>query len=277
MEARVNQAALEFVGGAAPDWSADLDAFRARLLEHPWGGESADRVVVAADLGAALAEWMTSADWQRDSAAFAAYDASALEVGGKAFVARDGRWTVAVGATAEKELFLMLVGHELIEAAIERRQLLAGQRWDGVSPEAMAHTIWSEYVVERVRTEIGRELGFRPSSQEAQRALMRTLAATAKPALTAGFIRAQDWLDLMLMWARVVGRVDGGHDAEAADVEAFYAHPVMQAVAPLWRELASVLREVFGSAGTPSPELDKKVVAAAQPVLTTRPRPPSTK
>ena len=60
----------------------------------------------------------------------------------------------------------MLVAHELVEAVIEQRQRAAGETWDGISPEAQAHLLWSEYVVERVRTEIARGLGFRSSSQE---------------------------------------------------------------------------------------------------------------
>lgn len=257
------------------DWLAELDRFVQVLARHPWGGEGAERLIVSDDLASALAEWMHADEWAADKPAVDAYAGTELQPGGKAFLAKDGRWSVAVAASSEKELFLMTAGHELIEAALEQRQRDAGEIWQGQSVLGLSHLVWSEYVVERTRTEIGRELGFEPASQETNRALLRTAAHTQRLALSAGAVSPQSWVDLMLMWARVLGRVDGGHELEARDVQAFYAHGMMSSVAPGWQSLHESLREVFESPGTPSPAIDQAVALQVLPVLNNRPRPPS--
>jgi hypothetical protein len=263
----------EVYSDVPPDWRADLEAFTERLTSHAWGGDVDVRLVVADDVAAALEEWMRPDEWTKERDALALYG-EALMVGGKAFLARDGRWTIAITRPDEKDLFLMLVGHELVEVAIEQRQHASGEDWDGVSPEAQAHILWSEYVVERVRAEIARELGFEASSQETCRALLKTLTLAAKPALTTGFIRKQAWHDLMLMWARVLGRTDGGRQEEAADLETFYAHPVMAEVTAHWTSLAGTLRKVFERPEASSVELDRLVVPKSTVVFENRPSPP---
>lgn len=227
------------------------------------------------DLASALAEWMQPDAWEAERPAVDAYAGTELQPDGKAFLAKDGRWSVAVAATSEKELFLMTAGHELIEAALERRQRDAGEIWQGQSLVGLAHLVWSEYVVERTRIEIGREFGFEPASQETNRALLRAAALTQKLALLAGAIPPQSWVDLMLMWARVIGRVDGGHELEARDVQAFYAHGMMGSVALGWQSLNELFREVFESPGIPSPAIDRAVALRVLPVLNNRPRPPT--
>lgn len=160
----------EVIGDVPRDWLAELDRFARRLARHPWGGDGPERLIVSDDLASALAEWMQPDEWEAVRPAVDAYAGRALQPGGKAFLAKDGRSSVAVAATSEKELFLMTVGHELIEAALERGQREAGEIWQGQSVLGLSHLVWSEYVVERTRTEIGRELGFEPASQETNRA-----------------------------------------------------------------------------------------------------------
>lgn len=268
---------IEVVGQIAPAWAEDIERFVEGLTEHAWGGSTADRVVVSNDVPAALEEWMTPDEWAAESPRLAGAVGDAQPLGGKALLARDGRWTVIVRAEEERERFLMLVGHEMVEAAIEKRQKAAGEEWGEATVGGFAHLLWTEYVVERTRTDVAAKLGMSASSAALSRPLLRLASHTKREAKNAGAITQQAWVNLMLEWARTTGRIDGGDVGEAGDLEAFYRNGMIASAAAQWHVLVESLRAVF-EAGTsvPSPALDGLVAPAATEVLMMRPTPPAT-
>jgi hypothetical protein len=85
---------------------------------------------------------------------------SSVITAGKSFVAKDGLRTAVVPAFNERALFLLLPGHETVKAALDERQETEGYQFVDSTHWGMAHVIWTEYVVERIRRSIANQLGW---------------------------------------------------------------------------------------------------------------------
>jgi hypothetical protein len=199
-------AGLEIVGALPGDWEAQISAFVDAAAHHPWGGEVSDRLVVAANIPAALEKWMKPEEWAEKAAQ---YDSMVGATGGKAFIAQDGQYTAVVPALPDQAVFLTLAGHELLESAGKRRAVAEGYGWPGATIAGLAHLIRTEYVVERTRRAIADRLGWPQSALE-----QASLAATARdiavelPELLAWAVANEEvpqriyqhWGELMLAW-----------------------------------------------------------------------------
>jgi hypothetical protein len=147
---------FEIVGPLPEEWASDLAAYAAALAEHPWGGSSLRRLIIG-EINASLKAWMPAEGYEHWKATKAV---SSLITAGKSFVAKDGLRTAVVPAFNERALFLHLPGHEMVEAALDERQETEGYQFVDSTHWGMAHVIWTEYFVERIRPSITNQLGW---------------------------------------------------------------------------------------------------------------------
>ena len=236
---------LEIIGGLSAQWRSDLAAFAERAATHQWGGAGLERLVVAelrqGAIGHALREWMDPIEfgaWEREQSG------RPVATGAKSFVARDGRRTAVVLPLPQRPEFLGFAAHEFLEAAQSAREEAEGFVFPSHDVHlANAHVIRSEYVVERTRLEISRALGWPQSSldgvglaeqvadfDQALPGLVRSSARAGYPTQPAW----QHWVNIIRVFAMSAGRAAAGSAVDRAELERFYAKPLIVQTASAW-------------------------------------------
>jgi hypothetical protein len=253
------------VGRAPESWTSDLGRLAERLAEHPWGGASLDLVLVG-ELPKLLSEYMPPSrfvEWQ------AGYEAGRIAVTGAiSFAMADGRRAAAVPEVDDRSIFLMLAGHELVEAALERRHEAEGHEFVDGTHTSLAHVLWTEYVVERTRRQLftaldlgysGLDRGFL-SEQVAE-------IASELPGLVRWAVLHNDlpqrmiqlWYELARVYAMSLGRADEGSSDDLEDLTRFMEHALVQESQPGWDALSKSLRQAYERPTVPANELDQLV------------------
>ncbi|HWI08551.1 MAG TPA: hypothetical protein VNT54_13685 [Solirubrobacteraceae bacterium] len=225
---------------------------------------------MADDLVDALERWMAPSE-------FASWEAGhrsgrIARTGAKHFIAADGKSTVAV-PQAERAVFLHLAGHEFVEAALDDAHDQQGHAVDdrptdeGISPRGLWHLIWTEYVVERVRHEAARGLGWPCSTLDRGwitgqlQDFARELPALIRWAVAHDAVpqRAwQHWAELALTWPACLGRAADGCPAAHGELKRFNAHPLAQETIGAWETVKATLSEIWDAPDRPAVEHDDR-------------------
>lgn len=263
---RKSRAPFEVVGEVPGDWVADLARVADALRRHPWGGASLD-LLLYGELPGLLERHMPPArfaEWQRSYR-----DGRVAVTGAINFVTADGRRAAAVPPVRDRATFLMLAGHETVEAALRRRQP-RGSRPREETRAAAAHVLWTEYAVERTRRQIfdALRLGYSRldnglvSKQVEQ--IARELPEMVVWGVAHGSLPSrlpQLWHELARVYAMSLGRADEGSPDDRADLTAFRGHELVRESARGWDALALVLRRAYVQPHAPAEGLDALVLA----------------
>lgn len=261
------------VAGSIPDeWLADLTRVASAVHGHPWGGPSLE-LLACGELPAILRKYMPRdrfAEWQRG------YRAGRIAVTGAInFVAFDGRRAAAVPPVSDRSTFLMLAGHEVVEAALDRRgepvhRGLAPQPSRRPGQTSPAHVLRTEYTVERTRRQIFDELGlgYSPLDNGLVSKQVEELEAelpelvdwgVANRALPSRLV--QHWYELARVYAMSLARADEGSPADRTDLTAFRRHELVRQSAAGWDSLDGTLRRSYLQPRASPEGLDQLVLA----------------
>lgn len=236
--------------------------FLSKLEGDAWGDTPPERVVVG-DLSKVLRRWLPDQAWASWSQRRTSWQ-ELVAPAGKAFVARDGKRTIAIhsfspGAQAE---FLFLFGHEVLESAMAEKK---GADEPPDRALLLPRSLWGEYVVERRRRTISEALVW-PASAYDHSHLCAVLDDYERelPALLDQAVRENalpnrvwsHWQLLMLEFAKASGRADAGFPAERAELQEFAARSFVTATPGAWAALADALRQVFTQPDRPLTVLD---------------------
>ena len=243
---------LEIIGELRPALHADLVHFNDRFSSHPWClvPSALERLVVG-NVPSMLEEWMPTeryAVWQQTNQHRHTVTAAMT------FIARDGLHTAVVPPLPEPGDFLMLATHELVETSLNARHEAEGHIWQDQTHTGLSHTLWTEYVVERTRSEIANELGLAPCTLHqssmtdqlgdwlAELPSLLDWAVVNDAVPTAIF---QHWYELGHIFAMAMGRADGGIAASRADLDRAVAMEWISSAGEQWNLLTGSLRRVF--------------------------------
>jgi hypothetical protein len=115
---------------------------------------------------------------------------------------------------------------------------------------ANAHVMRTEYVVERTRLEISGALGWPQSSldgvglaeqvatfEQALPAIVQTSRGAQYPTQLAW----QHWVNIIRVFSMSAGRAAAGSDVDRADLERFYAQPLIAEAVSAWRTAQAAL------------------------------------
>lgn len=269
-----DSAPLEVVGDLPESaWLDDVVAFAGRLKAAPWGGEGYERLVVAdankglrADMSQSLRVWMKPSEyqeWQRghESGRIGA-------TGAKAFIAHDGLRTAAVLPLPDRWDFLMFACHEMVEAALDRRQEQEDHKFKEMTHTSLAHVLWTEYVVERTRRTIASELGWGYGEVENGYVVeqMRDIEAEL-PSLIQWAVEHneppqrifQHWYEMARVYAMALGRADAGCPTDEDQLRRFRTLPLVLESMAGWNALDAALRAAYGRPGEEAAALDQLV------------------
>jgi hypothetical protein len=249
--------AFELVGSVPEEWAQDLAVYARALAEHPWGGAGLERLVVG-DVNASLTVWMRSDEYNQWRASQAV---RSVATGGKSFVARDGRRTAVVPLLGERELFLHLPGHEMVEAALDERQ--ARERYEFVDGThwGVSHVLWTEYVVERTRRGICNELGGGFSALDngfvvgQHRDFENALPEMVRWAVANGSDPVesfQHFYELVRVYAMSRGRADAGSPADEKDLAEFAQATLGAELTGEWRRLDAAFQDAYDRPSEPT-------------------------
>ena len=245
-------ARFEVVGPVPDDWAADLFRVADALEHHPWGGPTL-QLLVSGDLLELLRTYMPRwrfLEWEQG------YRGGRIaRTGAINFIAADGRRAAAVPSVPERATFLMLAGHEIVEAALERRFALQhSHRSREPTHTALAHVLWTEYVVERTRRQLFNqlELGRSRLDNGLVSKQIEQLASELPDLIGWAVARrrmpgrmAQHWGELARVYAMSLARADEGSPDDLADLEAFREHELVRESARGWDALDSALRRAY--------------------------------
>ncbi len=258
---------FEVVGPVSPETTADLFRVADDLARHPWGGPTL-QLLLSGDLLELLRSYMPRwrfAEWEQG------YRGGRItRTGAINFIAADGRRAAAVPSVPERATFLMLVGHEIVEAALERRfALQRSHRSREPTHTALAHVLWTEYVVERTRRQVFNRLGLGHSpldnglvSKQVEQ-LGKELPKLIQWALARGQIPgrvSQHWAELARIYAMSLGRADEGSPDDLADLAAFRRNDLVVESAAGWDALDESLRRVYDQPTADAYGLDQLVL-----------------
>ena len=252
---------LEIIGEFPGPWRDDLQAFAVRAAEHSWGGTGLERLVIAplreGAIGHALREWM-------DPEEFAGWEQAQIDrpvaTGAKSFIAHDGRRTAVVPPIAERADFLMFATHELLEGAQSAREENEGFEFPFADIDrANAHVLRTEYVVERTRLEIGFALDWPQSSLDgiglAEQVadfevtlpqILRSAGGANHPSQLAW----QHWVNIIRVFAMTAGRAAVGSEPDRAELERFFAEPLIRETATDWCQAQDALDALWDLSGS---------------------------
>jgi len=241
---------FEIVGPLDAANSQLLRQFARALAQHPWGG-SALEVLAIGDVPVLLRELMPPARYQQ----WASERARRYAVTGAiSFTDARGRSAAVIPSLNDGAMTLHFAGHEMIEAAIEARHQAEGHVWADGTHTGVAHVLWTEYVVERTRETLFRELEM-PDSPLAHGDLAADAAGVeaALPDLIDEAVRTssappwlfQRWFEMARLYAMSCGRADAGSLAEAAELEAFRKCRIIVECGNAWNEFDEALRDVY--------------------------------
>lgn len=255
------QLPFEVVGPLSAEWEENLVAYAGRLAEHPWGGAGLQRLVIGG-MNESLSVWMRPQEYERWRAS---QGVRSVITGGKSFLAADGRWTAVVPPFDERSLFLHFPAHEMIEAALDRRQAAEGYEFVDSTHSGVAHVLWTEYVVERTRKGIANELGWPASKlddgflvdhanefEQSVLGFLKTTAATGTEPVQS----FQHWYELVRVYAMSRGRADAGSPADEASLSAFFHEAIPAELRDQWQWLDDALRDAYARPQAPTSELD---------------------
>ena len=241
-----------------------MAAYAERLSIHPWGGPTVDRLVVGG-VDASLQEWMHPEEyeqWRRTQAV------RSVITGAKSFIAADGKFTAVVPRFEDRSLFLHLPGHEMVEAALDKRQLAEGYQFVDQTHFGVAHVLWTEYVVERTRKSIANELGWpnsplddaglvqhaREFEQSVASFLQQTKVTGTEPAES-----FQHWFELIRVYAMSRGRADAGSPVDEAAFDPFFEETLPAELRAEWLALDDALRQAYDRPEQTTTSLDRLV------------------
>ena len=258
---------FEVVGPVPQEWVADLALVADALEEHPWGGPTL-QLLLCGDLLELLRSYMPRwrfAEWEQG------YRRGRIaRTGAINFIAADGRRAAAVPRVPERATFLMLAGHEIVEAALERRfALQAAHRSREPTHTALAHMLWTEYVVERTRRQIFNALDLGHSlldnglvSKQIEQ-LARELPELIRWAITRRQIPGrvgQHWGELARVYTMSLARADEGSPEDVADLAAFRRHELVLESAAGWEALDEALRRAYEQPTADAYSLDQLIL-----------------
>ncbi len=258
---------FEVVGPVPQDWIDDLARVADSLREHPWGGPTL-QLVLCGNLFELLRSYMPRwrfAEWRQGYKGGRIAGTGAIN-----FIAADGRRAAAVPSVPERATFLMLAGHEIVEAALERRfARQASHRSREPTHTSLAHVLWTEYVVERTRRQIFNGLGLGHSlldnglvSKQVEQ-LAGELPELIRWALERRQIPgrvSQHWAELARVYAMSLGRADEGSPEDVADLTAFRRHELVSESAAGWNALDGALRRAYDQPTADAYSLDQLIL-----------------
>ena len=248
----VGEPPFEVVGPVSPETIADLFRVADGLARHPWGGPTL-QLLLSGDLLELLRSYMPRwrfAEWEQG------YRGGRIaRTGAINFIAADGRRAAAVPNVPDRATFLMLAGHEIVEAALERRfALQRSHRSREPTHTALAHVLWTEYVVERTRRQVFNQLDLGHSrldnglvSKQIEQ-VAAELPDLVEWAVARGRMPgrvAQHWGELARVYAMSRARADEGSPDDVADLAAFRTHELVTESAAGWDALDSALRRAY--------------------------------
>lgn len=257
---------FEVVGEVPDDWLGDLARIARLLREHPWGGPSLE-LLLCGELPDLLSRYMPPArfsDWKQGYR-----DGRIAVTGAINFIAADGRRAAAVPVVSERATFLMLAGHETVEASIQRRHDAQGHRFQERTHASLAHVLWTEYAVERTRRQLFDELGLGYSK------LDNGLVSKQVEGIARGFPEAvrwglehggmpgrlvQEWYELARVYSMSLGRADEGSPDDRADLTAFRRHELIRESGFAWDSLDTAVRRAYRQPRAPADGLDQLVL-----------------
>ena len=262
-----DQLPFEVVGPVAPESVTDLFLVAETLRKHPWGGPTL-QLLVCGDLLELLRSYMPRwrfVEWEQG------YRGGRIaRTGAINFIAADGRRAAAVPSVPERATFLMLAGHEIVEAALARRfALQASHRSREPTHTSLAHVLWTEYVVERTRRQIFNELDLGHSRLDNGLVSKQIEQVAGElPELIRWAVRtrqipgrvAQHWGELVRIYAMSLGRADEGSPDDLADLAAFREHELVSESAAGWDALDSALRRAYEQPKADAYSLDQLIL-----------------
>lgn len=258
---------FEVVGPVPQEWVADLAKVTDALAAHPWGGPTL-QLLLYGDFLELLRSHMPR--WRFEQWVQGYRAGRIAGTGAINFIAADGRRAAAVPIVRERATFLMLAGHEIIEAALERRLARQGsQRSREPTHTSLAHVLWTEYVVERTRRRIFDELGLGYSaldngfvSKQVEQ-LAGELPDLIRWALERGQIPGrvtQHWGELARIYAMSLARADEGSPEDLSDLAAFRGHELVAESAEGWAALDAALRRAYDEPKADAYSLDQLIL-----------------
>lgn len=258
---------FEVVGPVPEEWIEDLVAIADALVVHPWGGPTL-QLVVCGDLLESLRSYMPRwrfLEWREG------YRGGRIaRTGAINFIAADGRRAAAVPTVPERATFLMLAGHEIVEAALERRfALQSSHRSREPTHTSLAHVLWTEYMVERTRRQIFNALDLGHSlldnglvSKQIEQ-LEGELPELIRRAVASGQIPqrvVQHWAELARVYVMSVARAEEGSPDDVSDLAAFRRHELVRESAEGWDALDSALRRAYEQPEADAYSLDQLIL-----------------
>jgi hypothetical protein len=237
------------------------------LADHPWGGPTL-QLLLCGELMELLRSYMPR--WRFDEWREGYRGGRIARTGAINFIAADGRRAAAVPRVTERATFLMLAGHEIVEAALERRfALQASHRSREPTHTSLAHVLWTEYVVERTRRQIFNGLGLGHSlldngllSKQIEQ-VEGELPELIRWAIARRQIpprMAQHWGELARMYAMSLGRADEGSPDDLADLAAFRRNELVAESAAGWEALDAALRGAYEQPAADAYSLDQLIL-----------------
>lgn len=248
---------FEGEGFAQPKREA-LEAFCAKLEDHPHGGGAEGRIVVAEarseGMIRALQKYMK--DDEYDSW-FARLPERTVVTGGKTFVADDEILT-AVVAPLPGQALLDLAAHEAIEIAHAVHQIESGFVRPTNPDEADGLTLYDEYRVERARREISNELGWPEGATDAVQGMRAVIDEIASRMPSRRFDPPHmdffgAWLEMAQALVMACGRGAGGSQSALEDVRKWSEHPLVADNG--WEPVQSSLDDLYEQPGLGLEEL----------------------
>ncbi len=263
----MDEAPFEIVGPVPQEWIGDLARVADALLGHPWGGPTL-QLLLCGDLLELLRSHMPRwrfAEWVQGYRGGRIAGTGAIN-----FIAADGRRAAAVPSVPERATFLMLAGHEIVEAALERRfARQASHRSREPTHTSLAHVLWIEYAVERTRRQLFNGLGLGHSaldnglvSRQIEQ-LAGELPELIRWALERRQIPgrvSQHWAELARIYAMSLGRADEGSPDDVADLAVFHRHELVAESAAGWEALDAALRRAYEQPAADVYSLDQLIL-----------------
>ncbi len=261
------EAPFEVVGPVPAEWVADLWRVADALREHPWGGPTLQLLLCGNFLEllrSHMPRWRY-AEWVQGYRSGRIAGTGAIN-----FIAADGRRAAAVPSVSERATFLMLAGHEIVEAALERRfARQAPHRSREPTHTSLAHVLWTEYAVERTRRQLFNRLALGHSlldnglvSKQVEQ-LGKELPELIQWALARGQIPgrvSQHWAELARIYAMSLGRADERSPDDVTDLAAFRRHPLVVESAAGWEALDEALRRAYDQPEADTYSLDQLIL-----------------
>lgn len=258
---------FEVVGPVRQEWIDDLMRFADALREHPWGGPTL-QLLLCGNLRELLRSHMQRwrfEEWQEGYRRGRITGTGAIN-----FIASDGRRAAAIPTVPERATFLMLAGHEIAEAALERRFARQGShRSREPTHTSLAHVLWTEYVVERTRRQLFNALGLGRSpldnglvSKQVEQ-LAKELPDLIRWAVERKQIPGrvtQHWAELARIYAMSLGRADEGSPDDVADLAAFRRNDLVVESAAGWDALDEALRRAYDQPTADAYSLDQLIL-----------------